>query len=241
MKAHYFLAQAQIALHRTVGALGAITEAHRLCVKEAQSGGKGGSSIGPITELFLRCKKEDWEEKEKQRLDRQPGLVRELQALIQKEHDEKVEEMNRKVAAGSLRGDELNSLQHKLHFDFKKKTDDVQKLLAVAGIAGEETKKRVVPDWAIDDITFSVMVDPVVVCLLLLPLQSLKASYMLTISRQTKTGQSYDRSSIMEHLKRSKTDPLTREPLTVADLVPNIALKEACAAFLEENGWAVDW
>jgi len=45
----------------------------------------------------------------------------------------------------------------------------------------------------------------------------------------------------MEHLKRSPTDPLTREPLKVEDLRPNLALKEACEAFLEENGWAVDW
>jgi hypothetical protein len=29
--------------------------------------------------------------------------------------------------------------------------------------AGKAEKKRVVPDWAIDDITFSFMVDPVIV------------------------------------------------------------------------------
>jgi len=45
----------------------------------------------------------------------------------------------------------------------------------------------------------------------------------------------------MEHLKRSQTDPLTREPLRVEDLRPNLALKEACEQFLAENGWAVDW
>ena len=76
-----------------------------------------------------------------------------------------------------------------------------------------------VPDYLIDHITFAIMHDPVV----------------------TKNGQSYDRSSILEHLRRSQTDPLTREPLRVEDLRPNLALKEACAQFLEENGWAVDW
>jgi STIP1 family protein 1 len=182
MKAHYFLAQAQIALHRTAGALGSVTEAHRLCVKEVHNGGKGGSSIGPITELFLRCKKEAWEDREKQRLDRQPGLVRELQVLIQKEHEQRVDEMNQKVSSGLLHGGGLEEEQRKLDGEFKRKTDDIQKLAAVAGIAGEETKKRVVPDWAIDDITFSVMVDPVVVRLpLVLLLMPLKTSYMLTI------------------------------------------------------------
>jgi len=45
----------------------------------------------------------------------------------------------------------------------------------------------------------------------------------------------------MEHLRRSTTDPLTREPLGIDDLRPNLALREACEAFLEENGWAVDY
>lgn len=58
---------------------------------------------------------------------------------------------------------------------------------------------------------------------------------------QTKTGQSYERASIMEHLRRSATDPLTREPLRIDELRPNIMLKQACEEFLLENGWAVDW
>lgn len=45
----------------------------------------------------------------------------------------------------------------------------------------------------------------------------------------------------MEHLKRSPTDPLTREPLRAAELRPNIALRQACEEFLQENGWAADW
>ena len=57
---------------------------------------------------------------------------------------------------------------------------------------------------------------------------------------QTKTGNSYERASLLKHLERSPTDPLTREPLTIHDLRPNLALKAACRAFLLENGWAVD-
>lgn len=76
-----------------------------------------------------------------------------------------------------------------------------------------------VPDYLVDNISFAVMHDPVV----------------------TKTGNSYDRSTMIEHLKRSRTDPLTREPLRMSDLRPNLALKEACEVFLAENGWAVDW
>ena len=64
MKAHFQLAQAQIALHYAEDALESARTAHTLCVEEVVAGGKGGSSIGPITELVLRCKKERWEERE---------------------------------------------------------------------------------------------------------------------------------------------------------------------------------
>ena len=57
----------------------------------------------------------------------------------------------------------------------------------------------------------------------------------------TKTGNSYDRVTLLEHLKRSHTDPLTREPLQADDIRPNLALKQACDEFLENNGWAVDY
>lgn len=76
-----------------------------------------------------------------------------------------------------------------------------------------------VPDYLIDGISFAIMHDPVV----------------------TRAGNSYDRATLIEHLKRSQTDPLTREPLSMADLRPNLALKQASAEFLANNGWAVDW
>ena len=85
--------------------------------------------------------------------------------------------------------------------------------------AEESAKKRVVPEYLTDAITFGVMLDPVV----------------------TKTGHSYDRASILEHLKRSKTDPLTRGELEVKDLRDNVALRECVEEFWKGNGWAVDW
>lgn len=57
----------------------------------------------------------------------------------------------------------------------------------------------------------------------------------------TKNGHSYERSTMIEHLRGSQTDPLTREYLQVEDLRPNLALRQACEEFLENNGWAVDW
>jgi len=57
----------------------------------------------------------------------------------------------------------------------------------------------------------------------------------------TPSGTSYERASLVKHLKVSPVDPLTREPLSDRQLIPNLALKNACAEFLENNGWAVDY
>lgn len=54
----------------------------------------------------------------------------------------------------------------------------------------------------------------------------------------TPHGHSFERSCIERHLGTSATDPLTRRHLTKAMLVPNLALKDAADAFLEENPWA---
>ena len=54
----------------------------------------------------------------------------------------------------------------------------------------------------------------------------------------TPAGHSFERAFIERHLDKSATDPLTRQRLTKAQLTPNLALKEAAEAFLEENPWA---
>jgi STIP1 family protein 1 len=167
MKAYYFLAQAQIALHYSAAAVKSAKEAHRLCVEEVHNGGKGASSIGPITELVLRCKKEDWEGREIERLQRQTGLTEELECLLQKERKARAEELDDKAAMGHLEEAELKVEMVMLEDEFQRKADDVRKMAVAAGIASEEAKKRIVPDWCLDDITFSVMVDPVVVSPLL--------------------------------------------------------------------------
>lgn len=221
MKAYYQLAQAQIALHQEVEALDSAKIAHKLCVEECRKVpmGKGSSSIGHITELVLRCKREWWEAKETKRLKERGGLLEELVAELEAKRDERIE---KEIAASAVEGDSVEDRNRRI-FDiearYSAKIEELRSTFEQAGIMGAEGKRRTVPDWCIDDITFSVMLDPVV----------------------TKTGQSYDRSSLMEHLRRSHTDPLTREPLRMEDLRPNLALKEACAQFLEENGWAVDW
>ncbi|CZR62562.1 related to CHIP protein (carboxyl terminus of Hsc70-interacting protein) [Phialocephala subalpina] len=207
MKAHFQLAQAQIALHHEKDALESAKKAYELCMEEVMHGGKGATSLGPIMELVRRCRKEVWEGRERERTRTEKGLLGELVRDLEDRRDVEVQRLEGE-SAGEIQIEEVRQ-------EYEGK---IESLRGVFHRAGEVPRRRV-PDWCIDDITFAVMDDPVV----------------------TKTGQSYDRSSIMEHLKRSPTDPLTREPLHVSDLRPNLALREACEEFLEENGWAVDW
>lgn len=54
----------------------------------------------------------------------------------------------------------------------------------------------------------------------------------------TKYGQSYERGVLIEHLKKNQWDPVTRQPLTEQDIVPNIALRQAVYQYLDEHPWA---
>ncbi|KAG0269717.1 STIP1 y and U box-containing protein 1 [Actinomortierella ambigua] len=80
---------------------------------------------------------------------------------------------------------------------------------------------RVVPDHFLDKITFEFMHDPVI---------------------SIKSGISYERKMMQEHFSYGRMfDPIAQVPMTERDLIPNRALKDACEAYLAENGWAVDY
>ncbi|KAI1638644.1 U-box domain-containing protein [Biscogniauxia mediterranea] len=199
MKAYFVLSQCQLAIHDYDGALDSALQAHRLCAET------NDKSLAAVTNQVLRCKKSRWDEMEKKRTREGQELENEVIALMQRERE-----------------DMVNSCTTDL--DRKQVEEEWDQKINLMKATFEKSRKaseqrREVPDWAIDDISFGIMVDPVM----------------------TKTGKSYERASIMEHLRRHPTDPLTREPLQPHELRPNLGLKQACEEFLEQNGWAVDW
>ncbi|KAH7312426.1 hypothetical protein B0I35DRAFT_56122 [Stachybotrys elegans] len=199
MKARYYLAQAQLEIKDFDEAVANALVAHRICADT------NDKNLKPVTELVLRCKKDRWDEREKHRVREDQGLERELAALLAMDRDQAV-------------GDVDSELERKtIHEEYDAKLKRLAHVFERARAADQ--KERKVPQWAIDDISFGFMVDPVV----------------------TKNGKSYERSSLIDHLRRNQTDPLTREHMTPADVRPNLALKEACNEFLETNGWAADW
>jgi len=134
------------------------------------------------------------------------------------QHKRDLDDIEARMESGEVGRVEGMEEKHERQTEFEKKRDDLRTAFALSD--PEHLEKREVPDYLIDGITFEIMNDPVV----------------------TKNGRSYERATIIEHLKRSPTDPLTREPLTINELRPNIALKEACTEFMEKNsGWIYDW
>ena len=211
MKAWYYLAQAQINLRHPNEALSSALRAYEICLNI------GDSSAGPIANLILRAKKEKWEAKEKERIRKRSELLHELGRGLTSMGDYESSNIKLSLRNGEITKSEAEEREAEMAIITRSKIEEVEAAFAISD--PDHLQRREVPDWLIDNITFSVMHDPVV----------------------TKNGHSYERATLIEHLKHSPTDPLTREPLTIRDLRPNLALKEACAEFLENNGWAVDY
>ncbi|KAI8089304.1 Stub1 protein [Halteromyces radiatus] len=58
----------------------------------------------------------------------------------------------------------------------------------------------------------------------------------------TPDGITYERQSLLEHFERNgHFDPITRNPCTEKDLIPNLSLRESIEDFLKDNGWAADY
>ena len=220
LKAHYYLAQAQLALNHP-------NEAHASALKAYERARETNDrSLTACGALVLSAKKARWEAQERGRWRGRGGLLDECVEGIEARAEKELEEIEREgegEEGGEGDGDKMTQTQVKEARDaiVSERDRKVEELRTVFAIADPKNVpgKRHVPDWMIDPVTFSVMHDPVT----------------------TKNGISYERATILEHLKRNARDPLTGEPMGVGDLRPNLGLRSACEEFLGENGWAVDW
>jgi len=81
-------------------------------------------------------------------------------------------------------------------------------------------KRREVPDAFCCKITLSIMREPYI----------------------TPSGITYERAVLVEHLRKNgEFDPVTKAAVSASQLVPNIALKSAIHAYLDDNPWACDY
>lgn len=170
MKAYFFIAQAELELGRKNDALRNAEMAYDLCsglkvgsrkLSERIAGydSKWASSLPAVSALVLRCKKEVWEVKERARLRDVAPLLQELTDGLEDKRAMELAELERQDGLGNV---EKLELQEEIKNSYRGKLDLLWETWARG--AGIETKRREVPDWAIDDITFSIMHDPVTVC-----------------------------------------------------------------------------
>jgi STIP1 family protein 1 len=155
MKAYYYLAQAEIELGRLEDAYKNAKIAYELCsgVKTGVVDRSWERSLGVVTALVLRCKKELWEKKEDERLKLRNTLLEETCALMRAKKEEQI----KKIAAHDGSQQEMDDVER----EWTAKEQELRRVWETA--TDIEGKRREVPDWAIDNITFAVMHDPVMV------------------------------------------------------------------------------
>ncbi len=97
--------------------------------------------------------------------------------------------------------------------DFQQKFEELNRLFTENDV---RRRKREIPDYLCGKISFELMHDPVI----------------------TPSGITYDRYDIEQHLHRvGRFDPITRQELTIDQLIPNLSMKEVIENFIESNEW----
>ncbi|KAK5075359.1 hypothetical protein LTS08_001574 [Lithohypha guttulata] len=211
MKAHFYLAQALLNLRHVGEAHREALQAYSICLAT------NDSSVEVVGQTVLKAKQAVWQAKETSRLREMNDTLATVEQTMEQQLRRDVADVEERFKSKTIgemgRGEELQQLQD----EFDERRRNVRS--AFENSKDPESKERVVPDWMVDPISFEVMHDPVI----------------------TPAGVSYERVGLLKHLKQSGLDPLTRKKLHPDALTPNVGLKQACAEFLERNGWAVDW
>ncbi|KAI7090633.1 U-box-domain-containing protein [Hortaea werneckii] len=222
-KAYYFLAQAQLALHHPHEALSSALTAYEQVRDPKPNAKVGPRDLEVFSAFVLKCKKAKFAVRDRERLRRQGDLRAELEALLEERRQREVGTVAGLLERGEIGQVEASERTQEAHETFTRQTTDLVTVFASADptTVGTHHQPREVPDHLVDMITFEPMHDPVI----------------------TKNGHSYERATLYEHLKRSPTDPLTRDPLTIDELRSNFGLKAACDEFWESGAseWIGDW
>ncbi|GAB7351174.1 hypothetical protein MBLNU459_g1624t2 [Dothideomycetes sp. NU459] len=218
-KAYFYLAQAQLALNHPNEALAsALTAYNQVLHPPPAETAKATSNLSTVSAFVLTCKRAKFAARERERLRRRGDLLAELEETLEQATQASLSTVGAALAAGAMGVVEAHEQREELLAANRHKVDELRSVFAVAD--PRNCTPREVPDHLVDTITFEIMHDPVV----------------------TRTGHSYERATLCQHLKRSPTDPLTREPLTVADLRPNVALRQVLEEFWRTAGnWAIEW
>ncbi|KHJ43641.1 u-box domain protein [Trichuris suis] len=164
-----------------------------------------------ITSLLRTARRERFRIEEERRVSQEIALQTYLLDLINKDKLDQLKQLKEGDEPASL--DEIQSIEDKAQERVALTNDLFNQV-------DDRRKKRDIPDYLCGKISFELMRDPVI----------------------TPSGITYDRKDIMEHLHRvGHFDPVTRTPLSVDQLIPNLAMKEVIDHYIQENPWALDF
>lgn len=211
MKSYYNLAQALVGLRRPAEAMDMARISYELALDS------NDKSTEIMSQFILQVKKELWRERETIRLRELDSTLKLVEEMLDDRRDKQLHELQEQFQKGEIGEVGKDEEAVAIEDDYKIRISQVRG--AFVNPEKPETQERVVPDYLIDSMTFDIMHDPVI----------------------TPSGASYDRVSLLKYLKDHPMDPLSREPLSVRQIIPNRALRECADEFLAKNGWAVDY
>ncbi|KAF9361976.1 STIP1 y and U box-containing protein 1 [Mortierella sp. AD094] len=245
-KGYYFMGKAQLELGQPSEAYSRLKKSYELALDQRSS------FIKDIVMVISEAKKQRWIEDERRKLSQVSETYHYLSSLVEQDIQRQLDALDKNASdyqddVAYLRSERDHRLRQLENLLQRAGTPDqhvkpyIHRNQSTAPLISPESSPQLpkfsgkqdshqdeasfqvkeVPDYFLDKITFEFMHDPVI---------------------STKSGISYERSTLLEHFSYGRMfDPVAQVPLTERDIVPNRALKEACDDFLSKNGWAVDY
>ncbi|XGW05453.1 hypothetical protein V3C99_016089 [Haemonchus contortus] len=215
VKAYYFGGRAAIQL-------GNYNEAIRLITKAKELASSQKMNFGDEIHAQMRlARREKFRVEEEKRVKEEGELQIYLRRLIEEDVSRRIAEVvsTQSTVESSAEGEGTHDeeVTDKVEQITQEGEQHKAQLDSLFAQIDDRRRKREIPDFLCGKISCSLLQDPVI----------------------TPSGITYDRADIKQHLHRvGHFDPVTRAPLTEADLIPNLAMKEVLEHFLIENPWA---
>ncbi|EYB98713.1 hypothetical protein Aduo_016613 [Ancylostoma duodenale] len=209
VKAYYFGGRAAIQL-------GNYNEAIRLITKAKELASSQKMNFGDEIHAQMRlARREKFRMEEEKRVKEEGDLQIYLRRLIDEDVSRRISEVLSAESSAEAQVDEEKA--EKMEQITSEGEQHKAQLDSLFAQVDDRRRKREIPDFLCGKISCALLQDPVI----------------------TPSGITYDRADIKQHLHRvGHFDPVTRAPLTEADLIPNLAMKEVLEHFLIENPWA---
>jgi STIP1 family protein 1 len=218
VKAHFYMGQAHCELNQFDEACVHLKRAHDLTKELNENYGD------EITRTIRNVKRRRWNFHEEKRVKQEIELQTYLNRLMLDDREKQIAHVK---AKSSLNDDAFHQDDAKMENlnekDLEKvnniETDYQQKFEELTRLFNENDSRRIkreIPDYLCGKISFELMEDPVI----------------------TPSGITYDRYDIEQHLHRvGRFDPVTRQELTIDQLIPNLTMKEVLENFVSQNEW----